>query len=491
MAATRGGAVSSVTVLATVLASVFIASARATAQSCWQACPPSSAPSSEACGVHSNDVCTKLLAQVCEPCGLLQLCSTLGTSDDGSEDVDWYEFTLSSPMQVMIYCASEAPVRVKLAHFNGPTSCASIASFDPDFTVDPCELGMGFACLDAGTWWFTVEPAYPNAIGWCNGDADFTYWVGTRANTAGDESAASPSVTESISHDSNMQLEFDLSAANFIEAGDDINAVLNLLQAAGQAINQAHQASNACGPPAQPAQTQLTAALNDLGSAVLFCNGLDEQIGLAAGEGLGGKIQMDEALSLLDQIEQQLDDWEIFRAGEKAITVRDLHVRCDEKLKHVKEIKPRQDAKREAAKALLDALKKALEAIKDFLESLGGCSFNAVQATNQANFMVTQAAAILADDSAVQAGMQHAEAAANSLRPAEISISHVIAVLSGCACPQCGVCMGDLNQDQIVDGGDLGILLAAWGTPEGNLNEDGTTDGGDLGILLAAWGPCP
>jgi hypothetical protein len=46
----------------------------------------------------------------------------------------------------------------------------------------------------------------------------------------------------------------------------------------------------------------------------------------------------------------------------------------------------------------------------------------------------------------------------------------------------------DLNQDGVVDGADLGLLLAAWESPSADLNGDGTTDGADLGLLLAAWG---
>jgi len=54
-------------------------------------------------------------------------------------------------------------------------------------------------------------------------------------------------------------------------------------------------------------------------------------------------------------------------------------------------------------------------------------------------------------------------------------------------------CPGDLDGGGQVDGGDLGLLLAAWGTsdPEADLNGDGTVDGADLGLILAAWGPCP
>lgn len=46
---------------------------------------------------------------------------------------------------------------------------------------------------------------------------------------------------------------------------------------------------------------------------------------------------------------------------------------------------------------------------------------------------------------------------------------------------------GDLNGDLIVDGGDLGLMVAAWKTPDADLNGDGTTDGGDLGVLLSNW----
>lgn len=55
--------------------------------------------------------------------------------------------------------------------------------------------------------------------------------------------------------------------------------------------------------------------------------------------------------------------------------------------------------------------------------------------------------------------------------------------------PPC-TCLGDLNVDGVIDGADLGMLLAAWGGSGGDLNGDGTTNGADLGILLAGWGPC-
>jgi hypothetical protein len=46
----------------------------------------------------------------------------------------------------------------------------------------------------------------------------------------------------------------------------------------------------------------------------------------------------------------------------------------------------------------------------------------------------------------------------------------------------------DLNGDGIVDGGDLGLLLAQWGSSgSGDLNGDGTVDGGDIGLMLVEW----
>ena len=51
-------------------------------------------------------------------------------------------------------------------------------------------------------------------------------------------------------------------------------------------------------------------------------------------------------------------------------------------------------------------------------------------------------------------------------------------------------CFSDLNGDGMVDGGDIGLMVAAWDTDAYDLNGDGTTDGGDLGLLLLDWGTC-
>jgi hypothetical protein len=49
---------------------------------------------------------------------------------------------------------------------------------------------------------------------------------------------------------------------------------------------------------------------------------------------------------------------------------------------------------------------------------------------------------------------------------------------------------GDFNGDGVVDGNDLGIMLATWGACVGcptDMNNDGAVDGNDLGQLLSLW----
>jgi formylglycine-generating enzyme required for sulfatase activity len=62
--------------------------------------------------------------------------------------------------------------------------------------------------------------------------------------------------------------------------------------------------------------------------------------------------------------------------------------------------------------------------------------------------------------------------------------------------PAC--CIGDIVADRVINGADLGTLLAYWGprtsgsfSIASDLNNDGRVDGSDLGILLAYWGACP
>jgi predicted outer membrane repeat protein len=56
-----------------------------------------------------------------------------------------------------------------------------------------------------------------------------------------------------------------------------------------------------------------------------------------------------------------------------------------------------------------------------------------------------------------------------------------------------GSCTGDFDGDGVVGGGDLGLMLASFGTanPDFDLDGDGLIGGGDLGLLLSVWGQCP
>ena len=53
-------------------------------------------------------------------------------------------------------------------------------------------------------------------------------------------------------------------------------------------------------------------------------------------------------------------------------------------------------------------------------------------------------------------------------------------------------CLGDADGNGTVDGGDIAAVLGYWNTnhPPVDLNEDGIINGADLTIVLAGWGPC-
>ena len=55
-------------------------------------------------------------------------------------------------------------------------------------------------------------------------------------------------------------------------------------------------------------------------------------------------------------------------------------------------------------------------------------------------------------------------------------------------------CPADLYLDGTVNGADLGIVLAAWGSCPApcaaDIDGNGMVNGADLGLLLASWGPC-
>ena len=82
--------------------------------------------------------------------------------------------------------------------------------------------------------------------------------------------------------------------------------------------------------------------------------------------------------------------------------------------------------------------------------------------------------------------------------PAEIGINLSVEIYMELGCVISPIddsgsdCPADLNGDGAVDGADMGLLIAAWGTGgSGDINSDGVVDGADMGLLIAAWGSCP
>ena len=58
----------------------------------------------------------------------------------------------------------------------------------------------------------------------------------------------------------------------------------------------------------------------------------------------------------------------------------------------------------------------------------------------------------------------------------------------------CFSCPGDLNDDGVVNGADISIMLGFWGLNgkpvDADINGDGLVDGADLAMLLSSWGKC-
>jgi hypothetical protein len=70
--------------------------------------------------------------------------------------------------------------------------------------------------------------------------------------------------------------------------------------------------------------------------------------------------------------------------------------------------------------------------------------------------------------------------------------THIVCPTATACPPTSSECQGDFNADAVVDGADIGTMLAHWGTDEGtvDLDSSGNVDGADLGLLIANHGPC-
>lgn len=54
-------------------------------------------------------------------------------------------------------------------------------------------------------------------------------------------------------------------------------------------------------------------------------------------------------------------------------------------------------------------------------------------------------------------------------------------------------CAGDVNDDGVVNGADIALVLGAWATSDNlaDLNFDGIVNGQDIAVVLGGWGDCP
>lgn len=71
-----------------------------------------------------------------------------------------------------------------------------------------------------------------------------------------------------------------------------------------------------------------------------------------------------------------------------------------------------------------------------------------------------------------------------------LTILSTVFVATGAAFGQSAACPADLNDDSLINGGDLALVLAYWGSQNGDIDLDGNgvVGGGDLALVLGDWG---
>jgi formylglycine-generating enzyme required for sulfatase activity len=78
---------------------------------------------------------------------------------------------------------------------------------------------------------------------------------------------------------------------------------------------------------------------------------------------------------------------------------------------------------------------------------------------------------------------------------APLTVVLVAALVAMTTRPAMGQCPGDITGNGMVNGADLGLVLAAWGSdgsdePGSDINADGLVNGADLAFVIGAFGPC-
>jgi len=85
------------------------------------------------------------------------ICGTLWTVD-GRQDSDWYQFALSTNQEVTFAISTTIPVRIGLVDDNGIKECGFAATLSPSASAGVCGSASVTICLTPGTWWFVVRP---------------------------------------------------------------------------------------------------------------------------------------------------------------------------------------------------------------------------------------------------------------------------------------------------------------------------------------------
>ncbi len=83
-----------------------------------------------------------------------------------------------------------------------------------------------------------------------------------------------------------------------------------------------------------------------------------------------------------------------------------------------------------------------------------------------------------------------------SVAQAPLTVVLLAALVAMTTRPAMGQCPGDITGNGMVNGADLGLVLAAWGSdgsdePGSDINADGLVNGADLAFVIGAFGPCP
>ena len=86
-------------------------------------------------------------------------------------------------------------------------------------------------------------------------------------------------------------------------------------------------------------------------------------------------------------------------------------------------------------------------------------------------------------------------ALSQSVAHAPLTVVLMAALVAMTTRPAMAQCPGDITGNGMVNGADLGLVLAAWGSdgtdePGSDINADGLVNGADLAFVIGAFGPC-